>query len=182
MNFGDILKHFREGRGLSQAELSRRMGKDRAPISMYESGRRIPKLETMAQFADALKVNRLVFLLDKDYGKYFMQQRKLRNISESDVANFIDVPLDMYRSFENGDILLPVPAYEKLDDLIFCSDFLSFEQRTSERYGPITLQIMETCKVLNDNGKTMVLSYAQDISQIPKYIDSAEDGKDNGKS
>ena len=49
---GAKLKTLRKGRGLTQQELSERMGLSRATISNYEVGRRSPHLSELRHFAE----------------------------------------------------------------------------------------------------------------------------------
>lgn len=44
--FKDMLKHLRESRKMSQAELARELGVSTSSIGMYESGTRQPNFET----------------------------------------------------------------------------------------------------------------------------------------
>lgn len=56
-NFGLRLKHLRKERGYTQAQLAALMGKGCGGVSMYESGRRKPKPETILKFAEALEID-----------------------------------------------------------------------------------------------------------------------------
>lgn len=49
---GSKLKTLRKGRGLTQLELSERLGLSRATISNYEVGRRSPHLSELRRFAE----------------------------------------------------------------------------------------------------------------------------------
>src|SRR3989344_2788828 len=55
--FGANLKHLREERGVSQNELVRRMGGDRAYVSAIENGKKNPTLRTTEKLAKALGVS-----------------------------------------------------------------------------------------------------------------------------
>lgn len=48
------LKALREAKGLTQRELAGRCGIDYSSLSMYESGKRIPNMKTIAKLANAL--------------------------------------------------------------------------------------------------------------------------------
>ncbi len=62
MAFKDELKRLRKQDGLTQAELSSRLGIAKSTISMYECGNREPDFETLELFADFFNVdmNRLI--------------------------------------------------------------------------------------------------------------------------
>ena len=51
-SIGSKLKTLRKGRGLSQLELSYRLGLSRATISNYETNRRSPHLSELRRFAN----------------------------------------------------------------------------------------------------------------------------------
>jgi transcriptional regulator with XRE-family HTH domain len=53
----DNLKSFRELRGLTQAELGSRAGIAGASISHFETGQRLPSLDSLIKLADALEVS-----------------------------------------------------------------------------------------------------------------------------
>lgn len=50
------LRTLRERRNLTQAELGRRAGLRSASVSHFETGQRVPSLETLVKLADALAV------------------------------------------------------------------------------------------------------------------------------
>ena len=49
--FGEILKKLREERGLSQAQLARKINKSNSVISNYETGAKLPSTETLISLA-----------------------------------------------------------------------------------------------------------------------------------
>lgn len=51
------LKRIREMRGLTQAELGRRAEMGAASVSHFETGQRVPSLESLVRLADALDVS-----------------------------------------------------------------------------------------------------------------------------
>jgi len=55
--FGANLQSLRELRGLTQAELGKRAGLAAASISHFETGQRMPSLESLVKLADALGVS-----------------------------------------------------------------------------------------------------------------------------
>lgn len=56
MNIGEQIKKYRKEAGLSQKELGQKLGVSQQHIAQYESGKRIPKLETINKIAGALNV------------------------------------------------------------------------------------------------------------------------------
>jgi len=53
----DHLKSVREQRGLTQTELGTRAGISAASVSHFETGQRLPSLESLVRIADALEVS-----------------------------------------------------------------------------------------------------------------------------
>jgi transcriptional regulator with XRE-family HTH domain len=54
---GQNLRHLRERRGLTQAELGTRAGMAAASVSHFETGQRLPSLDSLVKLADALEVS-----------------------------------------------------------------------------------------------------------------------------
>lgn len=67
MTLGESIKNQRIKKGMTQKQLGEAMGVGVQMISAYESGRRRPKTETLARFADALGVSLSDLLADVDY-------------------------------------------------------------------------------------------------------------------
>jgi transcriptional regulator with XRE-family HTH domain len=55
--FAIALRRLREARGMTQRAVAEPMGKDRNYVSELETGKRIPRIDTMAKVADALEVS-----------------------------------------------------------------------------------------------------------------------------
>lgn len=64
MTIGKNIKKVRLEKKLSQQKLGEKLGVSQAMIAQYETGRRIPKLETIDKIADALNVSRNMLLTD----------------------------------------------------------------------------------------------------------------------
>jgi Zn-dependent peptidase ImmA (M78 family)/transcriptional regulator with XRE-family HTH domain len=54
---GARIRELREGNGITQSELARRLGRTQAALSLWESGRRSPALEDLFAVAEALGVD-----------------------------------------------------------------------------------------------------------------------------
>lgn len=57
MNVGEVIRTFRQKRGLSQGDLEKRSGLMRCYISRVENGHTIPSLETLSRIAKALETD-----------------------------------------------------------------------------------------------------------------------------
>ena len=56
VTFGQRLRHHRLARGLTLAELGRRVGRAPSALSALENGRREPRLSLLRSLADALEI------------------------------------------------------------------------------------------------------------------------------
>lgn len=56
MNIGEQIKKYRTKANISQKELGKRLGVSQQQIAQYESGKRIPKIETINNIAGALGI------------------------------------------------------------------------------------------------------------------------------
>jgi len=65
MDFASRLRELRNMKGLSQAELAKKLGVSKSRISMYELGERQPDFETLELISDYFNVN-LDYLLGKE--------------------------------------------------------------------------------------------------------------------
>lgn len=94
MNFSDRLKDVRKNAGLTQAQLSEKLGITAQSYSQYETGKRNPKSETVQKIAKALGVDVDVLnptkeereLFEKaansitDEQKYKIEEKRLSNL------------------------------------------------------------------------------------------------------
>lgn len=70
--FSDQLKKLRKKAGLSQIELADALGIAKSSVSMYESGVRKPKYETIEQFADFFNVDIALLLETRNPRPFFV--------------------------------------------------------------------------------------------------------------
>ena len=52
--FGETLRHLRTKKGLSQQQLAERLHVERASVTNWEAGRRIPSIDMLFQISEAL--------------------------------------------------------------------------------------------------------------------------------
>lgn len=90
MNFSDRLKEARKNAGLTQAQLSEKLGITAQSYSQYETGKRNPKMETLQKIAAALniKLSELVPISDTlDWAvEKIEENRIIREYSALDAA------------------------------------------------------------------------------------------------
>jgi transcriptional regulator with XRE-family HTH domain len=56
VNIGDVIRAYRNDRGLSQGDIERRTGLLRCYLSRVENGHTVPSLETLAKIAEAMDI------------------------------------------------------------------------------------------------------------------------------
>ncbi len=64
LNVGNVIKSFRQKRGLSQGDLEKRTGLMRCYISRVENGHTVPSIETLSRIAQALETQLTELLPD----------------------------------------------------------------------------------------------------------------------
>ena len=57
LHFGKTLRHLRTEKGLSQQQLAERLHVERASVTNWEAGRRIPSIDMLSQISEALGVD-----------------------------------------------------------------------------------------------------------------------------
>lgn len=57
VNIGSEIKHYRKAKGLTQKQLGTLLGSTQQMIAQYESGKHIPKVDTVNKIAKALDVD-----------------------------------------------------------------------------------------------------------------------------
>ena len=81
--FGLILKSIRQNMDLSQEEMATKLGTTKQVLSRYETGKRIPKISTVAEYAEKLNLPIEIFWGEKkiDESKAFALNYKYENIT-----------------------------------------------------------------------------------------------------
>ena len=91
-NFGKILKELRKKKKLSQAKLAKETGLTRQAISLYEIGKREPKLETWVTLADFFDVP-VSYLQGLSEINYRDENALRQRFNSSDLAKSIGLKL-----------------------------------------------------------------------------------------
>lgn len=159
MSVGEQIKKCRNEIKLSQKELGKKLGVSQAMIAQYESGKRLPKLETIQKIAEALEVP-----------LYDLFVTKTDNLGIS--IDLIDVkhPED-------------ITKYLSAIDPHFNEEFLK-EKIEAERIGHLSnLEQLETQNIeqlvdnylkLNDLGQQEAVKRVEELTEIPRYTKKEE--------
>ena len=84
MNTGDLIREARKAAGLTQKELAQKMGVVQTVVSEYETGKRKPKLLTLASIAKAIGCP-WENLVGEDYTTITFESGKNTNFSDPDI-------------------------------------------------------------------------------------------------
>ncbi len=76
VNIGEVIRSYRNDRGLSQGDIERRTGLLRCYLSRVENGHTVPSLETLAKIAEAMEIS----LADFFPGTDTPQDRETRKV------------------------------------------------------------------------------------------------------
>jgi len=86
-NFGRTLRLIRELKGLGQAELARRAGVGKGQLSKYETGKELPKLDSLVRLLDQLGVTLFSFF----YTLHIIDERA-SSLNEAGAPNLVHLP------------------------------------------------------------------------------------------
>jgi transcriptional regulator with XRE-family HTH domain len=70
VNIGEVIRSYRNDRGLSQGDIERRTGLLRCYLSRVENGHTVPSLETLAKIAEAMEISLADFFPGTEIKKY----------------------------------------------------------------------------------------------------------------
>ena len=108
--FRDNLKSIRETFGLSQAELGRQIGVGKSSISMYETGKREPDLNTIEAIADYFGIGLAMLMGDtdnsglaQDEGELLAAYRALSDLGKRYIRQTMQLAIKSYGELRGED-------------------------------------------------------------------------------
>ena len=156
MNFSDRLKEARKNAGLTQAQLSKKLGITAQSYSQYETGKRNPKFETVKKIAMALEIDVYDLLIDSD-----MTPREAMSILRA---------VDTKQYIENTE--QKTESEQKIEQRINQFESMA-KQRVVVDNMIQQLELENAIKKrianLNTDGQKELLHQAELISKIPEY-------------
>ena len=112
------IKELRQSKGLTQAELAKKVGISEQSVSFYENNRRKPKVETWNRLANFFNVS-VHFLqgLPEPVGKNRLKElRNQRKLTLDDIEEKTGIKRGTYSNYENGKTEPKMETWQKLAD------------------------------------------------------------------
>lgn len=91
VNIGEVIRSYRNDRGLSQGDIERRTGLLRCYLSRVENGHTVPSLETLAKIAEAMEINLADFFPGSDTAQDRETKKILGELSEEEIRFLGDI-------------------------------------------------------------------------------------------
>lgn len=91
VNIGEVIRSYRNDRGLSQGDIERRTGLLRCYLSRVENGHTVPSLETLAKIAEAMDINLADFFPGADTAQDRETKRALGELSEEEIRFLAEI-------------------------------------------------------------------------------------------
>lgn len=91
VNIGEVIRTYRNDRGLSQGDIERRTGLLRCYLSRVENGHTVPSLETLAKIAEAMEISLADFFPGADTPQDRETKKALGELSEEEIRFLADI-------------------------------------------------------------------------------------------
>ncbi len=91
VNIGEVIRSYRNDRGLSQGDIERRTGLLRCYLSRVENGHTVPSLETLAKIAEAMEISLADFFPSADTPQDRETKKVLGELSEEEIRFLADI-------------------------------------------------------------------------------------------
>ena len=91
VNIGEVIRSYRNERGLSQGDIERRTGLLRCYLSRVENGHTVPSLETLAKIAEAMEINLADFFPGTDTPRDRETRKALGELSAEEIRFLVDI-------------------------------------------------------------------------------------------
>lgn len=91
VNIGEVIRSYRNDRGLSQGDIERRTGLLRCYLSRVENGHTVPSLETLAKIAEAMEISLADFFPGADTPQDRETKKMLGELSEEEIRFLADI-------------------------------------------------------------------------------------------
>lgn len=193
MNIGEQIKKYRKEAGLSQKELGERLGVSQQHIAQYESGKRIPKIETIIKIATALDIspfevisvdeyNRLIDLAVSKQIQHDIKIGKAHLVSserspDSEMHKFddsirVEITPETLENLKQVNIILEkIENGEQLteNNLQVLKNYIQRQETARKRLKGTMQTMQEILDRLNEVGQEEAVKRVEELSEIPRY-------------
>lgn len=170
---GEKITRLRKEKNMSQGELSKLTGISQQLLSLYETGKRTPKIHNLVLIADNLEINPFELLPEHvsklpsqlEYGNAVICE-SLEYIKE--VIKILEIHTHNERESEKFMYDCLFETLKEIHGII--SNYLEFDTTgSSSAPNGIITAIARNITSLNETGKEKALDYILDLNQIGKY-------------
>jgi transcriptional regulator with XRE-family HTH domain len=91
VNIGQVIRSYRDDRGMSQGDIERRTGLLRCYLSRVENGHTVPSLETLAKIAEAMEINLADFFPGTDTAQDRQTRKVLGELSQEEILLLTEI-------------------------------------------------------------------------------------------
>ncbi len=91
VNIGQVIRSYRNDRGLSQGDIERRTGLLRCYLSRVENGHTVPSLETLAKIAEAMEITLADFFPGGDTPQDRETKKMLGELSDDEIRFLAEI-------------------------------------------------------------------------------------------
>ena len=117
VNIGEVIKTYRNQRGLSQGDIERRTGLLRCYLSRVENGHTVPSLETLAKIAEAMDISLADFFPGTETPRDRETQKALGELSQDEIRFLAEIK-KYSNTLSEGDKRLVLAMIRKMATLI----------------------------------------------------------------
>lgn len=195
MKFNERLRAVRKERGLTQAELAEKAGIAINSVRLYESGKVVPKIDTVRKITSALRMSVSDFITDDSYLKKTADEREFYAIREMASRIRRCVKQEQYTNPSNEinhqlikswiSEFAPVVAekyaisVESLEDASATIEMFATDIHLATEIDQLPehhQQIIDLMDTLNETGQRVAVSRIEELAQLPKYQKKAPAG------
>ena len=181
MKSGDLIKKFREEKGLSQSQLAKKMNVTKAYIYQYEAGKRVPKTDTLQRFADALGIPYYWLVVDAPSAIKTKEQFYSSFDDALGAIQRLDIPEgEKVAAVQSLISDLAGKAFDadqvRIDPNAFLSDIVdkATDQRHRMQFDDRRNKIEELLDKLNDLGLEEAKRQLEMLVEIPRFTEKVD--------
>lgn len=173
MLIGEQIKSMRQLRGLTQKELGERMGIDGSAVRKYESGKIIPKIDTLQKFAEALGTSVSAFLpafgIVESLGNRIRTVRKRQGLSAAELGEKLEISGSLVGRYERGEENPKPSTIQRFADALGVDAHWLETGIYDESLSPEEQQLLRYFRLMSKKGQIVALERMDELSTHPNY-------------